>query len=178
MTQGHKTCQSSSHTMRVSVLGAQARPQPESAHPLTCLRHTPSSGPGSPVPLTLSSPREGSASSTRSAGLGATPCLPLSAFRYRHQLPNKATPASSWPRAHPKPPRSQKSHGRPAEHQPSPKKHSASQTHPFPRPIPFSLTHPTNASLTGVPHYRCSPVPRDRAFNASSSGLHANEENK
>lgn len=54
--------------MRVSAPGTQAQPQPESAHRCRPASSTlPALAPGSPVPLTISSLKAGSASSTPSA---------------------------------------------------------------------------------------------------------------
>lgn len=122
MTQGHKTCQSCSHTMRASVLGAPGQPQP-AAQPINPLQP------------------EGRLSTFHTMScFGATPCLPPSAFRYSHQPPHKTTEIPKIPRRHPQ------------------KNPSASQTHPSPCPAPFSLD---------PSHKLESPMPHDRAFNAS-----------
>lgn len=70
----------------------------------------------------------------------------------------------------------------PAKHQPSLKKHSASQTYPPPRsfrPEPILQTAlPERRVSPWVRNYHWSHVLNDKAFNALSLGLHANEENK
>lgn len=100
-------------------------------------------------------------------------------------LPQNHPWASSWPQSppqHPKHQRYKKTHAAQPNTSHPQKKHLSSQTYPLPHsfwPEPILQTAlPERRVSPGVRNYHWSHVLNDRACNALSLGLHANEENK
>lgn len=133
--------------------GCSSQPQPESAH-----HQQPASStlPGSPVPLTVCSLQEGSASSRQRActcaGLGGTSGLP-GACTSPPTEPLPGQQPAPEPSPAPKSAEIQEILCSPAKHQPSPKRQGASQTlrHSFwPEPMRQNCS-PGEESLTRGP---------------------------